>query len=313
VADPKDLDRTLPLGGSHAAPTVQGSSPQAVNPFAAPPPQPHHVNPFAAPPAPPQHVNPFAAAPLPQNPFAPPPLQPQPQPVNPFAGHAPLQAAPYPQPYPQQHPQQHPQPYPIAVGPALPVMQLRPLTVLVTLASAMFLAMQFYALSIQLELQGKVFTDLDAYLAAGDRAEMAEKLFYLALGGVVVTVAAWLLLASRNAHRLCADKPRFTPWLCFISFIIPVVNIVGVGLVMEDIWKHSHERRQPRDLMIMIFGRAVVYLFLARVVAAFLQMPTLDLIGNILSLTIPVLGVTACFKIEKAQHEADRRRRASAL
>ena len=318
-----------------------GSPVSAANPFGSPAPAP--INPFASPaPA----ANPFAAPAPAANPFG----SPVPA-ANPFAAPAPAPVNPFAPPAPADGPFRSPgvaAPAPQAA--VVPVTEprgvqqltaLRPLTTLVALAATAFACALLYNLYVIATLQPA--TTLGELSSLTSSIGSAERVWLIALGAVVLTFAPWLYFASRNAELLCADKLRFTPSVAASAFLMPVLNLVMTSNALDDIWRHSAEKPQPSSQLIRVFGRVMLYSALAR--AAILVIggskpaglsnafpyilgmgdPAHVLYGAgpearwflvlmcLVALAMPIMATLACFKIERSQLEAHRRRRAAVI
>ena len=340
---------TMPVGPNASPPNPYVPSPfphpnAGVNPFAPVPP----TLPVAYPPPhaypPPAGVNPFAPAPpiddaRPINPFA--------QPVNPFAPSNPAYADPYraQAPHPQQ-PMPHHAPHPMAG--VQPIANTRPLTIAVAAASGLYVIALLYATFVA--SQFKVVT-ITSYSQLGrlDEAtrglKSAELFHFFAVIAVAGTVIPWWILAGQNCRKLCADKPRFSPWNAF-AFLGPGLNMLVVGNAFEDLGKHSSERRGKVPSIARIFRIAVLVPLGARILLLLAATRELTQMGgpmdavfyvygfgdparfayqagpsyqgaivavSLLGLAAPVLGVLTCFKIERLQREAHRRLRASVI
>jgi hypothetical protein len=303
------------------------------------------VNPFAAPPGP---VNPFAAPPV--NPFASPNVPPtlplaHPAPVNPFA-HLPEPAPPFAPPPSYPPP---PQPYPaqphLAPG-TRPLIGLRPLSIFVAVAAG------FHAIALLYGLWGvAVLTPATTRYGADrvlDVMKTGENLYNLSLLLLLGAVIPWLCCAGANVRRVCADKSKFGPAAAGVGFAIPLLNVVVIGRILQDLWRHSSERaRGPsaliRTFYILVLSTLAVRVLLAGVAASQIKRAGLALfdgafyvfgIGDpirffamfggesqrgfiilvsLASVAVPVLAAIACFKIEIAQKQAHRRLRSAAL
>lgn len=315
--------------------------PPPVNPFAAAPPSP--VNPFAAPPVnpfaapPPPAVNPFAAAPAPApNPFA------APAPVNPFADHVAPAMNPFAAPttIPVGGPPAAPQPQPLSGR--KPIKNLRPFTVTLTVGAAFYLLAWLYATYVATTL--RVVTSYAGLHDLTSSLKNAESFHLLGLAGIIVVTILFWYRAGANARALCADKSRYSPHAAW-TFLIPLLNVLVVGLAFEDISKHSHERRRPVAGVVRAFRIALIATLVLRLVvylvysghirgvgaldaaffvlgfgdpARFIYQAGVEAQGltGLVSLAcacVPVLAVLSAFTIERHQVEAQRRVMASAL
>jgi hypothetical protein len=304
---------------------------QQVNPFApAPPPAP--VNPFAPPPPPPAPVNPFAAAPpppAPVNPFAVSPAQPAQGPYRDPGAVAPQPAAPVAAAQPFQQ--------------LAPIASLRPLTILVAIAAAIHGMSLLYA--AQAIASVKVATTLGEASAIYKTAGTSEQLTLIGIAALALALVPWLAVANRNARKLCADKLRYSAVAAALSFAVPVLNIVVIGNVLVDLSRHSHERTEPAHRIVRMFAKAMIVITALRFVLMLVASSGVNKIGvgdlmfypcgfgdpfrflmvtgpsyqgplSLLvfaSLAIPVLGVMACFAIEREQVETQRRLRAKVM